>query len=93
MPKYTVMDIKCSRAKYGQMHAAVITMTADNHVPQFSEGQHEDNCLQIIAEIHILLFLRKGTRIGAPSRGTPLGITIVLFNLLQQNISIELHII
>ena len=25
-------------AKFGQMHAAVTMMAADNHIPQFSEG-------------------------------------------------------
>ena len=39
-------------------------MAADNHVPQYSEGG-EDNFWQVIAETHILLFL-KGARAQEP---------------------------
>ena len=46
-------------AKFGPMHAAVETMAADNHVPQFpEERKREDNFWEIIAEIYILMFLR-----------------------------------
>ena len=63
MPKYSVMTFfwrsSTHSAKLGQMHTAVAIMAADNHVPQLSE-EAEDNVWQIIAEIHILLFLKRG---------------------------------
>ena len=43
MPKHTVMTFLFFRRstvhgpKFGQMHAAVTIMAADNHVPQFPE--------------------------------------------------------
>ena len=42
-------------------------MAADNHVPQFSERGREDDFGQIITEMDILLFLRRGRK----HRSTP----------------------
>ena len=50
MPKYPVMTFfwtwSMHSAKFGQMHAAVTIMVADNHLTQFSEGAsiNFDNC-------------------------------------------------
>ena len=42
MPKFAVMTFfwtwSVHSAKFGQMHAAVTIMVADNHLTQFSEG-------------------------------------------------------
>ena len=39
-------------SKFGQMHAAVTIMAAENHVPRFPE-EGENNFWQIIAEVYI----------------------------------------
>ena len=41
-------------------------MAVNNHVPQFPEGECENDLGQTIAEIDIILFLREGACIGAP---------------------------
>ena len=57
--------------KFRQIHVSFTIMAADNHVPQFPEGECKDDFGQTIAEIDIVLFLREGARIGAPLH-TPL---------------------
>ena len=43
-------------AKFGQIHAAVTIMAADDHVPQFPEESARTIFWPIIAEIDVLLF-------------------------------------
>ena len=56
------------RAKYGQMHAAVTIVAADNYAPP--ESRREDKFRQIIAEMYILLFLRRHAHRSPPAYAT-----------------------